>query len=67
MSSDYGDFCREQRKGKQGLRRHFHECPNCAIAYGTGTKVEPGYKCRNCDWVAPSKSALTSKAWRANR
>lgn len=53
--SEYGDFCREQRQWKQSLRMHWHECPNCAVRFGTGTSVAPGTKCRNCDWVAPGE------------
>lgn len=51
--SSYGDFCRDQRKARQRVRMHWHECPTCAVAYGTGTSVAPGGTCRNCGWDAP--------------
>lgn len=53
--SSYGDFCREQRKARQRVRLFWHECPTCAISFGTGTSVAPGGKCRNCGWNAPGK------------
>lgn len=53
--SDYGDFCREQRQERQSLRMHWHECPHCAVRFGTGTLVAPGKTCRHDGWKAPGK------------
>lgn len=53
--SSYGDFCKEQRRARQRVRMFWHECPTCAVAFGTGTSVAPGGKCRNCGWHAPGK------------
>jgi len=50
---DVGDYWREHKEFKKRLRSHWHECPSCAVAFGTGTLVAPGRKCRNCDWKAP--------------
>lgn len=50
---DVGDYWREHKEFKQRLRSYWHECPSCAVEFGTGTKVAPGRKCRNCDWKAP--------------
>jgi len=41
---------------------HWHECPFCAIRYGTGTSVAPGRTCRNCGWEAPGKSGEDQRA-----
>ena len=60
--SDYGDFCREQRQSKQRLRAHWHECPTCAISFGTGTSVAPGGNCRNCGWRAPGDRGDDARA-----
>lgn len=54
--SDYGDFCREQRQARSRLRFHWHECPHCAVLFGTGTSVAPGRTCRrHPDWRAPGE------------
>lgn len=60
--SDYGDFCRDQRQSRQRLRMHWHECPTCAVAFGTGTSVAPGRKCRNCGWTAPGEKGDDQRA-----
>lgn len=59
--SESGEMWREYREHKRRFRKHMHECPHCAVRFGTGTKVVPGERCRNCDWVAPAKSAMTGK------
>jgi flavoprotein len=61
--SELRDDFRYLKERRRQFRRHMHECPKCAIAYGTGTKVVPGEKCRNCEWVAPAHSALTGAPW----
>lgn len=53
--SSYGDFCKEQRKARQRVRMFWHECPTCAVKFGTGTSVAPGANCRNCGWLAPGQ------------
>lgn len=53
--SSYGDFCKDQRKARQRVRMFWHECPTCAISFGTGTSVAPGGTCRNCGWHAPGQ------------
>ena len=50
---DSGEYWRDYREYKRRARRSWEECPRCAVAYGTGTKVPPGEPCRNCGWVAP--------------
>jgi len=62
--SESGDFWRAYKDQKRAARRHYHECPTCAERYGTGTKVEPGHRCRNCGWEAPRESALTGRRWK---
>lgn len=53
--SDMGDFYREQREERRRLRAHWHECPDCAVRFGTGTSVPPGGTCHNCGWEAPGE------------
>lgn len=60
--SSYGDFCREQRRARQRVRMFWHECPTCAVRFGTGTTVAPGAKCRNCGWLAPGQKGDDMRA-----
>jgi len=60
--SSYGDFCREQRMARRRVRMFWHECPTCAMEFGTGTKVAPGGTCRNCGWHAPGDSGDDMRA-----
>lgn len=50
-----GDDFREHREWRRAVRNYWEECPNCAISFGTGTKVAPGDTCRHCGWLAPGK------------
>lgn len=52
---DVGDYWNDARNYRRARRAHWHECPTCAVRYGTGTLVAPGQKCRNCDWIAPGQ------------
>jgi hypothetical protein len=53
--AESGDCWRDHREHRRKARRHYVECPHCAVAFGgNGTKVPPGEKCRNCDWRAPA-------------
>ena len=60
--SEMGDFDREQRRQRSKLRAHWHECPHCAVAFGTGTSVAPGGQCRNCGWDAPGEAGDDRRA-----
>lgn len=53
---DVGEYWREHREQQQARRRYWHECPTCRHRYGTGTKVAPGHRCRNCGWRVPGQA-----------
>ena len=63
--SEMGDFYREMRQERSALRRHWHECPHCAVRFGTGTSVAPGGRCRNCGWQAPGEHGDDRRAVKA--
>lgn len=52
MMGDIGDDRGKHREWKRRVRRHWHDCPNCALSYRTDTSVAPGCKCQSCDCIA---------------
>lgn len=59
--SELGDSFRDYREYRRKMRATWVECPTCAQRYGTGTKVPPGRKCRNCGWKAPAAPTTESQ------
>lgn len=64
MTGDVGDYWNEAREDRRAIRRHWHECPDCAVSFGTGTLVAPGEKCRHDGWQAPGQKGDDRRAAR---